>query len=83
MGQVKIEGLAWGEGHKVMEVAYGVQKLIISAVIEDEKVTDAHPTKCCRGNDHLSHVDLWIDLLIVLGRHTMIKKSGRNLMTME
>ena len=37
--QVKIEGLVWGEAHKLVAVAFGVQKLVISAVIEDEKVT--------------------------------------------
>lgn len=30
--------MVWGEAHKLVAVAFGVQKLVISAVIEDEKV---------------------------------------------
>lgn len=36
--QVEIDGLVWGEAHKLVAVAFGVKKLVISAVIEDEKV---------------------------------------------
>ncbi|CAM9330035.1 unnamed protein product [Phaeothamnion confervicola] len=35
---VKVEGLVWGEAYKLVPVAFGVKKLVISCVIEDEKV---------------------------------------------
>lgn len=40
MLQVKIEGLVWGEAHKLVAVAYGVQKLVMSCVVEDDKVRE-------------------------------------------
>ncbi|CAM9539236.1 unnamed protein product [Ascophyllum nodosum] len=36
--KVEIEGLVWGQAHKLVAVAFGVQKLVLSAVIEDEEV---------------------------------------------
>lgn len=36
--QSKLEGLAWGEAFKLVPVAYGVQKLVLSCVVEDDKV---------------------------------------------
>lgn len=40
----KMEGLAWGEAYKLAPVAFGVKKLILSCVVEDDKVrqTDGH-----------------------------------------
>lgn len=35
---VTLEGLVWGEQFRVVDVAYGIQKLIVQCVIEDEKV---------------------------------------------
>ncbi|CAN0034686.1 unnamed protein product [Phaeothamnion confervicola] len=35
---VKIDGLVWGEAYKLVPVAFGVKKLVISCVVEDEKV---------------------------------------------
>ena len=36
---VKLDGLQnWGQEHKLVPVAYGIKKLIISCVVEDEKV---------------------------------------------
>lgn len=36
--KVKIEGLVWGEAHKLVPVAFGVKKLVLSCVVEDDKV---------------------------------------------
>ncbi|CAM9236067.1 unnamed protein product [Ascophyllum nodosum] len=35
---VKIDGLVWGEAHKLVPVAFGVKKLVLSCVVEDDKV---------------------------------------------
>lgn len=36
---VKMEGLQWKEEYKLQEVAFGVKKIIIGMVVEDEKVS--------------------------------------------
>lgn len=36
--QVKLDGLVWGEAHKLVPVAFGVKKLVLSCVVEDDKV---------------------------------------------
>lgn len=36
--KVVIDGLTWGEGHKLVPVAFGIKKLIMSCVIIDDKV---------------------------------------------
>jgi translation elongation factor EF-1beta len=36
--EVKMDGLVWSEGCKLADVAFGIKKLVISAIIEDEKV---------------------------------------------
>ncbi|CAM9531233.1 unnamed protein product [Scytosiphon promiscuus] len=33
-----IPGLVWGEAHKLVPVAFGVKKLVLSCVVEDDKV---------------------------------------------
>eukprot|EP00953_Heterococcus_sp_UTEX-ZZ885_P026491 14298-Heterococcus_DN1.PRE.1 len=33
-----MDGLVWSEGCKLADVAFGIKKLVISAIIEDEKV---------------------------------------------
>lgn len=38
VAKVKVEGLAWGEAHKLVPVAFGVKKLVLSCVVEDDKV---------------------------------------------
>lgn len=42
--KVKIEGLVWGEAHKLVPVAFGVKKLVLSCVVEDDKVRFV----CCK-----------------------------------
>lgn len=34
----EIDGLVWGEGYELKPVAYGIQKLVMSCVIVDDKV---------------------------------------------
>jgi len=36
--EVKVEGLTWGEGHKLVPVAYGIKKLLVQCIIIDELV---------------------------------------------
>lgn len=36
---IEMDGLLWGQEFKVVDVAFGIQKLIIQAVVEDEKVS--------------------------------------------
>ncbi len=35
---IEIDGLVWGQEFKVVDVAYGIQKLMVQFVVEDEKV---------------------------------------------
>nr|CCA20862.1 EF1 guanine nucleotide exchange domaincontaining protein putative [Albugo laibachii Nc14] len=35
----KKEGLTWGEGHKLVDVAYGIKKLLVQCVILDDMVS--------------------------------------------
>ncbi len=37
---VVIEGLNWGEGHQLVPLAFGIQKLQVSCVIPDTLLTD-------------------------------------------
>ncbi|CAN0331957.1 unnamed protein product, partial [Laminaria digitata] len=37
--KVEIAGLTWGEAHKLVPVAFGVKKLVLSCVVEDDKVS--------------------------------------------
>lgn len=34
----EIDGLVWGEAHKLVPVAFGVKKLVLSCVVVDSKV---------------------------------------------
>lgn len=34
----KIDGLVWGEAYKLVPVAFGVKKLVLSCVVVDSKV---------------------------------------------
>lgn len=36
--QSEVPGLVWGEAHKLVPVAFGVKKLVLSCVVEDDKV---------------------------------------------
>lgn len=37
--QSEIPGLVWGEAYKLVPVAFGVKKLVLSCVVEDDKVS--------------------------------------------
>lgn len=43
---VAMDGLVWGEQFRVVDVAYGIQKLIVQCVIEDEKARVARRRAC-------------------------------------
>jgi len=34
----KMDGLVWGEGHSLVPVAFGVKKLVLSVVMDDQKI---------------------------------------------
>ena len=34
----KKDGLIWGEGHSLVPVAFGVKKLVLSVVMDDQKI---------------------------------------------
>ncbi len=36
---IQMDGLSWGQEFKVVDVAYGIQKLLVQCVVEDEKVS--------------------------------------------
>lgn len=36
---ITLDGLVWGADHKKVPVAYGIFKLLIACVVEDEKVS--------------------------------------------
>lgn len=48
---VKIDGLVWGEAHKLVPVAFGVKKLVLSCVVEDDKVGVEDITDVMEGFD--------------------------------
>ncbi|MDO8971658.1 MAG: elongation factor 1-beta family protein, partial [Saprospiraceae bacterium] len=35
---IEMDGLMWGGEFKVVDVAFGIQKLIVQGIVEDEKV---------------------------------------------
>ncbi len=55
---VAMDGLVWGQS-KLIPVAYGLKKLQIQCVIEDEKVsTDLMEEKICEFEDYVQSVDI-------------------------
>ena len=34
----KLDGLVWGEGYNLVPVAFGVKKLVLSTVMDDQKI---------------------------------------------
>ncbi|CAN0384274.1 unnamed protein product, partial [Laminaria digitata] len=41
----KIDGLVWGEAYKLVPVAFGVKKLVLSCVVVDSKVSSKQSTE--------------------------------------
>ena len=55
---IQMEGLVWGQS-KLIPVAYGVKKLQIGCVIEDDKVsTEALEEQICSFEDYCQSVDI-------------------------
>ena len=55
---IEMDGLVWGQEFKVVDVAFGIQKLIISMVVEDEKVSlDDVEEKIMAFEDQVQSVD--------------------------
>lgn len=55
---IVMEGLVWGQS-KLIPVAYGVKKLQIGCVIEDDKVsTEILEEKICEFEDYVQSVDI-------------------------
>jgi len=54
---IQMDGLVWGPS-KLVEVAYGVQKLQISAVVEDEKVAQDDLEEKITAFDEVQSVDV-------------------------
>ena len=55
---ISIDGLVWGQS-KLIPVAYGVKKLQIQCVIEDDKVsTEALEEQICGFDDYVQSVDI-------------------------
>lgn len=56
---LEIDGLVWNQEPKILEVAYGVQKLQVGCVIEDDKVlTDDIFDKITAWEDDVQSVDM-------------------------
>ena len=36
--EIKMDGLVWNREHKILDVAFGIKKLQIGCVIEDDKI---------------------------------------------
>ena len=56
---IELDGLVWGGDFKVVDVAYGIQKLVVACIIEDEKVSlEDFEEKLLAMEDIVSSVDL-------------------------
>ncbi|WP_395241710.1 elongation factor 1-beta family protein, partial [Salmonella sp. s51933] len=56
---IQADGLLWGKS-KLVEVAYGILKLQITCVIEDEKIsTDFLEEEICKFEDHIQSMDIF------------------------
>lgn len=55
---IKADGLLWGAS-KLVPLAYGIKKLQISCVIEDEKIsTDFLEEEICKFEEHIQSMDI-------------------------
>ncbi|CAI5741704.1 unnamed protein product [Peronospora destructor] len=54
-----VEGLTWGEGHKLVPVAFGIKKLLVQCVIIDDLVLLDDITEAIEGfEDYVQSVDV-------------------------
>ncbi|CAK4086262.1 unnamed protein product [Aphanomyces euteiches] len=57
--QVEVDGLTWGEGHKLVPVAFGIKKLLIQCIIIDDKVLMDDITEAIEAfEDYVQSVDI-------------------------
>jgi translation elongation factor EF-1beta len=55
---VQMDGLVWGS-HKMVPIGYGIKKLQINCVVEDDLVgTDDLSDKICEDEDRVQSVDI-------------------------
>lgn len=55
----EIDGLKWGEGHKLVPVAFGIKKLLVQCIIIDDKVLlDDITDKIESFEDYVQSVDI-------------------------
>ena len=59
LAEISMDGLTWKTEYKLEPVAFGVKKLVVGAVIEDEKVSaDAISEAICEFEDFVQSVDI-------------------------
>ncbi|KAG9414134.1 Elongation factor 1-beta [Aphanomyces cochlioides] len=57
--EVEVDGLTWGEGHKLVPVAFGIKKLLIQCIIVDDKVLMDDITEAIEAfEDYVQSVDI-------------------------
>lgn len=57
--KIEFDGLVWKEQHKIEEIAFGMKKLVLGMVVEDEKVSvDDIIDKICSFEDEVQSVDI-------------------------
>merc|ERR1711970_1228587 len=57
--EITMDGLVWGSTHKLVPLAFGIKKLVITAVVEDDKVsTDDLTEKIEEYEDEVQSVDI-------------------------
>ncbi|KAH9163890.1 hypothetical protein LEN26_000288 [Aphanomyces euteiches] len=57
--EVEVDGLTWGEGHKLVPVAFGIKKLLIQCIIIDDKVLMDDITEAIEAfEDYVQSVDI-------------------------
>lgn len=55
----EIKGLKWGEGHKLVPVAFGIKKLLVQCIIIDDEVLLDDITECIEAfDDYVQSVDV-------------------------
>ena len=57
--KTEFKGLSWGEAHKLVPVAFGIKKLIVSCIVVDDEVALDDVTDLIEGfEDEVQSVDL-------------------------
>lgn len=59
INEIKLDGLVWKEEFKLEPVAFGIKKIVIGAVVEDEKVSVDHVGELIEEfEDYVQSVDI-------------------------